>query len=87
MTSEDRRNPDGSRVQASIHLGIYYDEQHSLWAHCDGAAVCQDHARPLPCPYHRRTTDPGSQRKDNEHLSASLHLRASGDQRHRHDHG
>jgi hypothetical protein len=57
MTSEDRRTQDGSRVEGSIHLGIYHDDQHDRWAHQDGVAVCQDHARALPCPYHRRTTD------------------------------
>jgi hypothetical protein len=57
MTSDDRRSPDGSAGQANIHLGIYYDEQHHCWAQREGAAVCQEHARTLPCPYHRRATD------------------------------
>jgi hypothetical protein len=57
MTSEERRTRDGSGIQASIHLGIYHDEERNRWAHREGLAVCQDHARALPCPYHRRVTD------------------------------
>jgi hypothetical protein len=43
--------------EPSVHLGIYFDEVLDRWAHREGTAVCQEHARALPCPYHRRLAD------------------------------
>ncbi len=41
----------------SVNLGIYFDDELDQWANQEGAAVCQQHARALPCPYHRRLAD------------------------------
>jgi hypothetical protein len=52
----DRRARDAS-PGPSVNLGIYFDEEHDRWANQEGLAVCQEHARALPCPYHRRLAD------------------------------
>jgi hypothetical protein len=52
----DRRARDAPAVP-SVNLGIYFDEERDRWAHREGGAVCQQHARALPCPYHRRVAD------------------------------
>jgi hypothetical protein len=53
----DRRAHEAPPFSASINLGIYFDDGENRWAHRDGLAVCQSHARALPCPYHRRAAD------------------------------
>jgi hypothetical protein len=52
----DRRARDAPPAP-SVNLGIYFDEELDRWANQEGAEVCQEHARALPCPYHRRLAD------------------------------